>query len=251
MGKPAGEARAAWAGTETEAERKARAQKVLARLSKAYPVAKTALDFTTPFELLIATVLSAQSTDKGINILTKSLFKKYSRPQDYLASKPGELEVDIRASGFFNQKARSIRGICAMLVADFDGEVPATMDELLRLPGVARKTANVVRVRHQRWHRGGHPRPPAVVAFGLQRRRRSGEGRARPDGVVREVEVVQGHAPADRSRAHDLLGAQPAVRVMSGLLALPRLAPTSGARGPCSEIQTEDVMLARGLETVG
>ena len=144
MGKPQGEPRAAWADAEDAATKRARALKVLARLGKLYPASKTALDHTNPFELLIATVLSAQSTDKGVNVITKSLFKKYRKPEDYLASKPGELEADIKASGFFNQKARSIRGICVMLVEEFNGEVPSTMEELLRLPGVARKTANVV-----------------------------------------------------------------------------------------------------------
>lgn len=144
MGKPKDEPRRSWADVEDPAAKKARAQKVLARLDKAYPQTKTALDHTNAFELLIATVLSAQSTDKGVNILTKTLFEKYRAPEDYLAAKPGELEADIRPSGYFNQKSRAIKGICKMLVEEFDGEVPRTMEELTRLPGVARKTANVV-----------------------------------------------------------------------------------------------------------
>jgi endonuclease-3 len=88
--------------------------------------------------------LSAQSTDKMVNIITKELFKKYKTPQDYLKAAPGELEQDIKQSGFFNQKAKSIRGLCQKLIDDFHGEVPDTMEELITLPGVARKTANVV-----------------------------------------------------------------------------------------------------------
>ena len=144
MGKPTGEPRAAWADAETFEERKKRARTVLRRLDRVYPDTQTALDHTSAFELLIATVLSAQSTDKKINEITPALFKKYRGPKDYLASKPGELEADIKQSGFFNQKAKSIRGICQMLIEEFGGEVPRTMEELTRLPGVARKTANVV-----------------------------------------------------------------------------------------------------------
>lgn len=144
MGKPKGEARAAWADDEAFDEKKKRARTVLRRLRKINPSAATALHHDDPFQLVIATVLSAQSTDKKINEITPALFAKYPRPQDYLASKPGELEEDIRQSGFFNQKAKAIRGICRMLVEEFDGEVPATMEGLTRLPGVARKTANVV-----------------------------------------------------------------------------------------------------------
>jgi endonuclease III len=144
VGKPKGEPRASWGDAEDPASKKARARKILTRLEKVYPETKTALDHTSPFELLIATVLSAQSTDKGVNILTKSLFRKYRTPQDYLRAKPGELEADIKPSGYFNQKSKAIRGICKMLIEDFGGEVPSTMEELIRLPGVARKTANVV-----------------------------------------------------------------------------------------------------------
>lgn len=102
------------------------------------------LDHTSPFELLIATVLSAQSTDKKINEITKTLFTKYRRPEDYLSVPEEELQADIKASGFFRQKTKSIRGICQALLDDFDGEVPLTMAELMTLPGIARKSANVV-----------------------------------------------------------------------------------------------------------
>ncbi|HVL32880.1 MAG TPA: endonuclease III [Actinomycetota bacterium] len=144
MGKPKDEARASWADDETPEQKTKRARTILRRLERTYPELHTALDFSTPFELLVATVLSAQSTDKMVNVITKSLFKKYRNPQDYLASKPGELEADIKQSGFFNQKAKSIRGLSRVLLEEFDGEVPHTLHELMRLPGVARKTANVV-----------------------------------------------------------------------------------------------------------
>ena len=144
MGKPKAEPRASWVERETFEEKKKRARTILRRLEKLYPETRTALDYTNEFELIVATVLSAQSTDKMVNIITKDLFRKYKTPQDYLKAKPGELEQDIKASGFFNQKAKSIRGLSQMLVDQFDGKVPNTMEDLIKLPGVARKTANVV-----------------------------------------------------------------------------------------------------------
>ena len=121
-----------------------RAPVILDRLLETYDGGVIELDHTTPFELLIATVLSAQSTDKKINEITKTLFRKYRTPEDYLAVSEEELQDDIRSSGFFRQKTTSIRGICAALVERFDGEVPLRMADLVTLPGVARKTANVV-----------------------------------------------------------------------------------------------------------
>ena len=94
--------------------------------------------------MLVATVLSAQSTDRTVNEITPGLFARYPGPREFLTAAPGELEKDIHRSGFFNQKAKSIRGLCRVLLEEFDGEVPRTMAELIRLPGVARKTANVV-----------------------------------------------------------------------------------------------------------
>jgi len=144
VGKPKAEPRASWVEKETFEEKRKRARTILRRLEKLYPRTRTALDYTNPFELVVSTVLSAQSTDKMVNIITKDLFRKYKTPQDYLKAKPGELEQDIKASGFFNQKAKSIRGLSQKLVDEFDGKVPDTMEELITLPGVARKTANVV-----------------------------------------------------------------------------------------------------------
>jgi endonuclease III len=122
----------------------ARARKIVSRLKKQYPEAICELDFTTAFELLVATILAAQCTDARVNIVTRELFRKYPTPQSYLDVEQEELERDIHSTGFFRNKAKSIRGACRMIVDDFGGEVPRTMDELLTLPGVARKTANVV-----------------------------------------------------------------------------------------------------------
>lgn len=144
MGKPKAEPRAAWVALEPAAEKRKRAAAAYRRLDKAYPGAKCALNFSSPLEMVIATVLSAQCIDVMVNRVTASLFQKYRKAEDYLASKPGELEADIKPTGFFNQKARSIRGLCRVVLEEFGGEVPGTMDELLRLPGVARKTANIV-----------------------------------------------------------------------------------------------------------
>lgn len=144
MVRPKAEPRAAWLDSESAAEKRRRAATVYRRLDKAYPDARCALNFSNPLEMVVATVLSAQSTDAMVNKVTEKLFAKYRTPEDYLASKPGELERDIHSTGFFNQKARSIRGLSRMIVEEFGGEVPGTMEELLRLPGVARKTANIV-----------------------------------------------------------------------------------------------------------
>ena len=129
---------------DRDSGRTLRAPVILERLLEAYGGGHIELDFTSPFELLIATILSAQSTDKKINEITKDLFRKYRGPEDYLAVPEEELQRDIYQSGFFRQKTKSIRGVCAALIERFDGEVPLAMAELVALPGVARKTANVV-----------------------------------------------------------------------------------------------------------
>ncbi len=123
---------------------KARVRKVIARLKRAYPDAKCSLNHSNAFELLIATILSAQCTDARVNLVTQDLFRKYRKPEDYLNVSPRELQQDIRTTGFFRNKATSIQGTAKMLKEEYGGEVPQTMDELLELPGVARKTANVV-----------------------------------------------------------------------------------------------------------
>lgn len=117
---------------------------ILRRLAKAYPEATTALNFSSPLECVVAVVLSAQSTDVRVNIVTADLFKKYRGPEDYLKAPEGELQRDIQSTGFFRQKTRSLRGLSQKLIDNFGGEVPSAIADLVTLPGVARKTANVV-----------------------------------------------------------------------------------------------------------
>jgi endonuclease-3 len=121
-----------------------RIEPIVDRLLAEHPDATIALRFRSPLELLVSVMLSAQTTDVNVNRVTAQLFVKYRRPEDYLAVPPEELERDVFATGFFRQKAKSLRGTMRMLLDDYGGEVPRTMEELLRLPGVARKTANVV-----------------------------------------------------------------------------------------------------------
>jgi endonuclease-3 len=124
--------------------RKKRAGEILKQLRKKYPAATCALNWTTPLELLIATILSAQCTDERVNIVTKSLFKKYRSAKDFATADETALQEDIRTAGFYRQKTKSIMNACRLIVENFGGKVPATMAELVTLPGVARKTANVV-----------------------------------------------------------------------------------------------------------
>jgi len=129
---------------ETTEELKKRTREIIRKLKRAYPGAKCSLNHSNAFELLIATILSAQCTDDRVNIVTADLFRKYRKPEDYLTVSPRELEKDIQSTGFFRNKTKSIQGTAKMLTETYSGEVPKTMDELLELPGVARKTANVV-----------------------------------------------------------------------------------------------------------
>jgi len=123
---------------------KSRAPEVIDKLTREYPDAKVALRFSSPLEMLVATILSAQCTDERVNRVTETLFEKYRTPQDYLRVPEPELAADIKPTGFFNQKTRSIRGACQRIVDEYGGKVPATMEQLVTLPGVARKTANIV-----------------------------------------------------------------------------------------------------------
>jgi endonuclease-3 len=117
---------------------------VIERLAVEHADAAIALTFRSPLELLVSVMLSAQTTDVNVNRVTERLFEKYRRPEDYLAVPVEELERDIFATGFYRQKAKSLRGTMRILIEDYDSEVPTEFDALLRLPGVARKTANVV-----------------------------------------------------------------------------------------------------------
>ena len=121
-----------------------RAPEIVRLLSEAYPDARVALRFSNPLEMLVATILSAQCTDEKVNEVTATLFAKYRAPEDYLRVPEDELKADIKPTGFFNQKATSIRAACQRIVEAYDGRVPDTMEDLVTLRGVARKTANIV-----------------------------------------------------------------------------------------------------------
>jgi len=125
-------------------DNKTKVLKIVELLEKEHPDAKIALQYTNPLELLIATILSAQCTDERVNIVTKTLFEKYKTAEDYANADVKELEKDIKSTGFYRNKARNIKKCCQMLVEKFNSQVPKTMKEILELPGVARKTANIV-----------------------------------------------------------------------------------------------------------
>ena len=118
--------------------------KIISRLKKRYPDAKCSLNFKNPLELLIATVLSAQCTDERVNKVTKDLFRKYKTAKDYARARPGVLEDDIRSTGFYKNKTRSIINCCKKITQNHGGSVPATLEELVKLDGIGRKTANVI-----------------------------------------------------------------------------------------------------------
>lgn len=129
---------------ETKSQRRERTAEIIKLLKRAHPDAKCALNHSNAFELLIATILSAQCTDERVNKVTADLFRKYRKPEDYLKVRDTELQQDIKTTGFFRNKTKSIQGACKVLIEEFGGEVPRTMEELLRVPGAARKTSNVV-----------------------------------------------------------------------------------------------------------
>lgn len=129
---------------ETKSQRQARTQEIIKLLKRAHPDARCALNHSNAFELLVATILSAQCTDERVNKVTADLFRKYRKPEDYLKVRDTELQQDVKTTGFFRNKTKSIQGACKVLIEEFGGEVPRTMAELLRVPGAARKTSNVV-----------------------------------------------------------------------------------------------------------
>src|SRR6185437_9319479 len=128
----------------TLADRKRRIGPIIDALKKTYPDAKCSLNHRSPLQLIVATILSAQSTDQRVNIVTRDLFKKYKSAKDYAEAPPEQLEADIRSTGFYRSKAKSLRGMAQALIDRHGGKVPQTMEELVELPGVGRKTANVV-----------------------------------------------------------------------------------------------------------
>jgi endonuclease-3 len=123
---------------------KERAPEIIRLLKEEYPEARVALRFSNPLECLVAVILSAQATDKKVNEVTEMLFRKYRTPEDYLKVPEAELAADLKPTGFFNQKTKAVRGACRMIVEEFGGRVPDSMADLVKLPGVARKTANIV-----------------------------------------------------------------------------------------------------------
>jgi endonuclease III len=129
---------------ETLSQKRTRTGRLSERLKAAHPDARCSLNYANPLELLVATVLSAQCTDARVNLVTQSLFKKYRTASDYAMVSPGELEEDIKSTGFYRNKAKALRACCAELLARYGGEVPADMAALVQLPGIGRKTANVI-----------------------------------------------------------------------------------------------------------
>jgi endonuclease-3 len=129
---------------ESKKARRERAGEILARLKGIYPQTRIALDFENPLQLLMATVLAAQCTDERVNMVTPALFRRYPTARDYAAADPGELEEMVKTTGFFRNKARALKNLGIALVAEHGGEVPASLEQLVALPGVGRKTANVV-----------------------------------------------------------------------------------------------------------
>ena len=171
---------------------------IVERLAVEHADAKIALTFRTDLELLVSVMLSAQTTDVNVNRVTERLFEKYRRPEDYLAVPQEELERDIYQTGFFRQKAKALRGMARVLLEDFDGVVPRELDELLRLPGVARKTANVVAAELGR--------PQGVVVDTHVRRLSQRLGLTKQDDPVRiERDLVKLVPRADWGRFPHLL----------------------------------------------
>ena len=125
-------------------EEKRRARQIIRRLKREYPDARCSLNYSNPLELLVATILSAQCSDERVNLVTDDLFRKYRRAEDYYSVEQAELEQDIRSTGFYRNKAKAIQGACRMIAEQHKGRVPENLDDLVALPGVARKTANVV-----------------------------------------------------------------------------------------------------------
>lgn len=129
---------------ESKKKKIERASKIVAELKKEYPDSKCSLDFKTPHQLLVSTILSAQCTDERVNMVTRDLFKKYKKPEDFAKAELSNLEQDVRSTGFFRNKAKSIKKSAIDIVEKYDGKMPRTMEELVRLAGVGRKTASVV-----------------------------------------------------------------------------------------------------------
>jgi len=176
-------------GRKRVGPKKLRIRPIIERLAAEHPDAKIALRFRNELELLVSVMLSAQTTDVNVNRVTERLFQKYRRPEDYLAVPPEELERDIYQTGFFRQKTKALRGTMKMLIEEFDGQVPRKLDELLRLPGVARKTANVVAAELGE--------PQGIVVDTHVRRLSQRLGLTRQDDPVKIERVLQRIVPRE------------------------------------------------------
>ena len=197
------------------------------------PTRECELDHRNAFELLTATILSAQTTDVRVNMVTPALFERYPTPEDLAAADPEEVEEIIRSTGFYRAKTRSIMGMAAALVERHGGEVPGAMEDLVQLPGVGRKTANVVRAEAlgTAGAAGRHPRAAPVAPAGPHHRDRSGQGRdgAQPDGAGRGAGRVQPAAdPARSACLHRPASELRRVRAGRHLPVLPGLIPNIG-----------------------
>ena len=198
-------------------EPKQRTQKIIELLEKQYPNAKTALHYTTPLEILIATMLSAQTTDVQVNIVTQKLFKKYHTAQDYANADIKELEQDIHSTGFYHNKAKNLKQCCALLIEKFHSQVPKTMEELIELPGVARKTANIV-LYNAYGVTVGIAVDTHVTRLSqrlrIDRAKRPEQNRKRPDGNYTKRKVDATHGLANLSRQTSLHGKKTQMRNM-------------------------------------
>jgi len=211
---------------ESLADRKKRARKIITALKKLYPEADTALEHTSALELLVATILSAQSTDETVNKVTPVLLVRYPTVEKLAAAAPGDVEKIIHRTGFFRQKTKSIIGACRTIVEQFGGEVPQTIEELTQLPGVARQRRSRHLVRPQRGRGGGYARRAACSSAraDLVRQERKGRGqdRAGPDaGVAAEGMDVRGPR-VDLARPAGVLSPQAHVCSLHAQQALPR-----------------------------
>ncbi len=186
---------------ETKAQRKARTEQIIKLLKRAHPDAHCALNHSNAFELLVATILSAQCTDERVNIVTADLFRKYRKPEDYLKVPAAELQQDIRTTGFFRNKTKSIQGACKMLAEEFGGRVPQTMEELLKLPG---------------GDRGRHACQPSVSAARSDQAERPRQNRTGVSRVGAANRLDHLFTSADLSRPQGLQSAPAFVRRVRG-----------------------------------
>ena len=202
-----------------------RARRINRELALLYPDAHTELNFTSPLELLVATILSAQTTDKRVNLVTPVLFARYRTAADYASADRAEMEKIVQSTGFFRAKTNSLIGLGQALCDRYGGEVPGTLADLVTLPGVGRKTANVVlgnafgRARHHR----GHPFLPAGAALRVDRADRPGQDRAGSRRAHPPVRVDHPVAPADLARQARLPRPQARLRSLRGRPAVPVL----------------------------